>query len=84
MLQSAWNRSRGVRTVVGAERGDDGNHDERDDGGLDVHLGLLLLVLLVVLEQVGVRLELEEEVCDGRERASRGATKNSGSNLHAA
>lgn len=57
---------RARRTVVCAERRDDGDDDEGADGGRHVHLGLLLLVVGLGLEQVVVRAQLEIEVCRSR------------------
>lgn len=55
--------TRAGRTVVCAERSDDGDDDEGADGGRHVHLGLLLIVVGLGLEQVVVRAQLEVEVC---------------------
>jgi hypothetical protein len=63
-------------TIVGSEGGEEGDGQERNAGRESAHLQLLFLCLTFAgLEQIGVRLELEDEVGDiNEEQEDRGPT----------
>jgi len=49
-------------TVIGTERSNDSDSDERNDGSSNVHLGSFFFLLFFRFEEVGVGAELEVEV----------------------
>lgn len=49
-------------TIISAERSDDRDGNERDDGSSNIHLGGFIFLLLLGFEKISMRAELEVEV----------------------